>query len=359
MGRPRKGGNPLGLETRVYPHHGQFIYRHRDGSTELLGTDVDKANARARIYNDPEGSFGTVGHFLDLFIAEAKAGRLLKRRKPRTIEDYEEQAPFLKDKLGKLLPGHLVEHPEQLREYRDHRAAKVRANRELSLLSAMFTWLIQSGLAPGLRENPVALIERNPEKAKERYVEDHELAVALSIAVRPVYMAMRLAYVTLQRPADLLALSASTLKCKQVGGVSTEVLSVNQGKTGRTVNIVITDELREALYLITPPGEELGILRLTDTVTKIVPLVHQADGSGYTEDGLRAMLRRYCEKAGITPYGLMDVRAKGATDMYLRGVPLERIQLLMGHKSVTTTEIYIKRLLATVQVAQPNTQKSA
>jgi site-specific recombinase XerD len=44
----------------------------------------------------------------------------------------------------------------------------------------------------------------------------------------------------------------------------------------------------------------------------------------------------------------MDVRAKGATDMYLAGVSLEQIQMLMGHRSVQTAEIYVKRLLATV-----------
>ena len=55
----------------------------------------------------------------------------------------------------------------------------------------------------------------------------------------------------------------------------------------------------------------------------------------------------------------MDIRAKGATDMYLRGVPLERIQLLMGHKSVQTTEIYIKRLLQTISIAAPNAARIA
>ncbi|HMH17317.1 MAG TPA: hypothetical protein VK572_04120 [Burkholderiales bacterium] len=40
--------------------------------------------------------------------------------------------------------------------------------------------------------------------------------------------------------------------------------------------------------------------------------------------------------------------------MYLAGVPLERIQMLMRHKSVQTTEICIKRLLQTISVVQPN-----
>jgi site-specific recombinase XerD len=63
------------------------------------------------------------------------------------------------------------------------------------------------------------------------------------------------------------------------------------------------------------------------------------------------------KKAGVKTFGLMDVRAKGATDMYLAGVPLEHIQMLMGHRSVQTTEIYIKRLLATVSTVAPNSVK--
>jgi integrase len=83
-------------------------------------------------------------------------------------------------------------------------------------------------------------------------------------------------------------------------------------------------------------------------------MVHDLTGEGYTVDGIGAMIRRYCKKAGVKSFGLMDIRAKGATDMYLAGVPLERIQMLMRHKSVQTTEIYIKRLLQTISVMQPN-----
>jgi integrase len=359
VGRRRKGGNPLGLEKRLYPHHGQLWYRHRDGRPEALGKDVVKANAVAQVYNDPEGRHGTIGYFLDLYIAEAKARRLLKNKKPRTIKDYESQAPYLKEKLGKLLPTYLAEHQEEISNYRDARTAKVRGNRELSLLSAMYAWLLDKGLCPGLTRNPVDLVQRNPETPKARYVDDAEYRPVHSIAVRAVCMAMQLCYITLQRPGDVLRLGGAAVTTKTSGGTARRVLSVTQGKTGRTVNIELTDELEAALWMITRPGEELGKLQLTDKVTKIVPLVHKSDGSPYTEDGIHAMMRRYCIKAKVQVFGLMDLRAKGATDMYLRGVPLEKIQLLMGHKSVTTTEIYIKQLLATIQIAQPNSARGA
>ncbi len=56
----------------------------------------------------------------------------------------------------------------------------------------------------------------------------------------------------------------------------------------------------------------------------------------------------------LAPY---DMKAKGATDMFQSGVPLEQIQALCGHESVRTTEVYIKQHLTLV--VQPNERKIA
>jgi integrase len=45
----------------------------------------------------------------------------------------------------------------------------------------------------------------------------------------------------------------------------------------------------------------------------------------------------------IASFGFRDLKGKGATDMWLAGVPIESIQLLCGHKDKATTEIYIKQ----------------
>ena len=51
----------------------------------------------------------------------------------------------------------------------------------------------------------------------------------------------------------------------------------------------------------------------------------------------------------------MYLKGKGATDMFRAGTPIERIQHLLGHGSVTTTEVYIKARLP--DVAMPNMRK--
>lgn len=381
VGRRRKD-NPLGLEPRVTLKRNKLWYIHRPDANgkvrwEDLGTDVAKANERARVYNDPNGRYGTLGYFMDRHIADAKAGRLHKKRSPRTIRDNEVEAGWLKTVFDHVTPYELARDPSLITRYRDLRSkdqaptpenpagakgAPVRANRELSYLSTVFAWIIENQLCPGLTLNPVSLVARNPESPKERYVEDHEYNAVYGIAQRSVCMAMTIVYLTLQRPEDVLSLQPGAIRTKSVAGVSKRVLHVEQNKRGRIVDIEITPELEEALAMLTPPREH-------DTIERIQPyLIHDTgrrkrmkDGRiaspRYTVDGIGAMMRRYCKTASVQTFGLMDVRAKGATDMYLRGVPLEHIQMLMGHKSVTTTEIYIKQLLQTVQIATPNQLK--
>jgi integrase len=355
VGRKRKDGNPLGLERRVEFHHGQFRYLHRDGRKESLGADLKRANQRARLYNDPREDYGTVGYYLELFLADARAGRLPAGRKlsERTIADYDSETANIKiSPIGKLLPTEIVLEPNLLSEYRDRRVSdegkgQVQANHGLALLSSMFSWLIEKGHCPGLLVNPVKAIKRFARRPKDRYVEDHEYQPAYVEAIASVRMAMALVYSTLQRPSDVLGLPPSPARAKTVAGKQKRILPVRQSKTGRTVDIEVTPELEQMLGMLAPAPEE-KVVKLPTA------LVHGRGGKPYTEDGMAAMLRRYCIKAKVRPFGLMDVRAKGATDMYLRGVPLEQIQMLMGHKSVQTTEIYIKRLLGTISTVAPN-----
>jgi site-specific recombinase XerD len=120
-------------------------------------------------------------------------------------------------------------------------------------------------------------------------------------------------------------------------GREVRVLRISQGKT---VDIILAGDL-----------EKLVDEHLRES-TVWSPFVHTRAGKKYTYSGIAAMFRRYVRKTGLTDFGLYDIKGKGATDMYRAGVPLERIQHLLGHDRVTTTEIYIKARLP--DVATPN-----
>ena len=101
-------------------------------------------------------------------------------------------------------------------------------------------------------------------------------------------------------------------------------------------------------------GEELE--EILETGSNVVdldrPFVCTAGGERYTYDGAAAMFRRYVGACELKDFGPRDLRAKAATDLLLAGETLERIQHLLGHDSVTTTEKYIKARLP--NLVQPN-----
>lgn len=341
VGRKRKS-NPLGLPERTYWKHGQGWYVHRDGRWEPLGSDVAEVKRKGRLYNDPDSVYGTMAWYIDAFVIHCEKRVGLGTLAPRTYDDYKEAAELLKAYFGKMLPSSV--QPSHVGAYLDigaEHGRATRANRERATLSACFTWLIRAGDA-GVTVNPCRGVRRNPETPRSRYVEDAEYAAVHRIAHRSVRGAMGLVYRTLQRPGDVLRLTRANIVTKTAGGDEQRVLRLRQSKTGRLVEISLSPEIDVVLADLRGDRKDVAFMTI----------VHTGKGQAYTEDGFASMLRRYCKKAGVQSFGLQDIKAKGATDMYLAGVPLEQIQILCGHDSVTTTEIYIKRHMT--KVAAPN-----
>lgn len=350
MGR-RRADQSSGLEPRVYRNHGALFYVHRSGKWERLGTDVAEANAKARLYNDPEGQFGTMVYWLDTFLvhceARVKAGTLAQR----TLEDYTSAIKGTEEKPGALrtyfappvTPTDV--EPNMVQEFLDINAElgrPVPANREKACLSSCMGWLIRTGKVPGLVINPclrASGIKRNPESKRDRYVSHDEYREVWAQAPTSVRLMMELTYRTLQRPeSDIILWTTANLVTED----GQRRLSFRQGKTGKAMKIALTPALHEL------------IKGTSGTVAKLrQPLVHTRDGKAYTYDGLSAMLKRAIGKANevraekkiepMKPFGFRDLKGKGATDMWRADVPIETIQHLCGHEDKTTTEIYVKQ----------------
>lgn len=293
MGRPRKS-NPLNLPPRVYWKHGQFWYEHPGTRKwEALGSDVNKAKSFAA-----RGiSFGTITYWLGEFLAAQAIRVTTGDLSPRTHADYTANAEPLGLFFGRIEPKHVARYLDAGREM----GRAVRANREKACLSAMFTWLIRTGQG-GVTTNPCIGIRRNKEVKRTRYVEDDEMRRDLADAPESVRMLCELVYRTLQRHEDILNWTQANVLERD----GKRVLLNRQSKTGVNVDIEITQVLKKSHG---------------------VTLIHRRDGRKYSYDGLCAMLKR---------------RQRG-TDMKAKGVPLEQIQILCGHDSVTTTERYVKQ----------------
>jgi integrase len=339
VGRKRKDDS-LRLPRRTYVRAGTFYYAHADtGRWENLGKDHAAACKRADHYNDPTGTYGTMTWFLDQFIIDCEQRQAAGAIGARTVDDYRAALPKLKAFFGDMLPTEVS--GANVAEYLDigsKMGRPVSANRERAALSSCMSWMIRSSHG-GLQINPCmrhAGVVRNAETARDVYVEDAWYLAVYERAPATVRLMMELVYRTLQRPqVDVLAWTPANVQ-KKAGA---RVLHFRQSKTQRIMDIAVSGRLEELL-----DGAIGAVPQLRQ------PIVHTRDGEAYTYTGISAMLRRAQIKArrevsalaAMPSWGFRDLKGKGATDLWLAGEPIERIQMLCGHAKKTTTEIYVK-----------------
>ncbi|MBT8589612.1 tyrosine-type recombinase/integrase [Polynucleobacter paneuropaeus] len=320
MGRKRQ--SRFDLPPRVYEHHGSYWYRPRYDKPINLGKDLPLAKLKWAELEDPANERGSLASLLDWYLST-----VAPKKAPRTYADNLKEAVFLKNGLGHIPFRQL--RPHHVATYRDARAqdAPVRANREKALLSHVFTKAIERGWVD---VNPCAGVKRNSESKRERYIEDEEFWKVYNLAENSVQRLMMLIYRTAQRPEDLLKCGPGNIKKVRSGDKEIKVLRITQDKTGATVDVRIEGDLEDLV------NECLS--------GKIVHshFVHTRQGKRYTYSGITSMFTRYVKTSLVLDFGMYDLKGKAATDMYRSNVPLEQIQHLLGHKSVTTTERYIK-----------------
>jgi integrase len=366
MGRRRSNPDSC-LEPRVYEKHGAFYYVHRDGRWEQLSKDKEAANRKAKVYNDPEGLFGTIVYWMGRFLIECEARVKAGTMSQRTLDDYRNAIEVRKKKDGEdAVSGTLSTYfaapmtpedvtPNHVKRFLEIGAlAKraVQANREKACFSSFMSWLITTGEVPGLVTNPCLRgsgVKRNAEKKRERYVTHGEYRDVWEVASTAERTLMELTYRTLQRPESDIILWDTTHLVRDGGRTRLDFI---QHKTGRQHRIALSPALEQLLQV---PDGKVRQLR--------APLVARRDGRHYTYTGLLSMLNASIKVANerrkargiapMAPFGYRDLKGKGATDMYfIDKIPIEQIQQLLGHASKTTTEIYIKQRWR--ETAEPN-----
>ncbi len=183
--------------------------------------------------------------------------------------------------------------PHACAQYRDARTAKVRANRELALLSHIYNTGREWGVITC--DNPVTGVRKNKEKPREFYASDEIWSAVYAEAAPELKDAMDLAYLSAQRPADVLSMRA----IDAVG----EYLQVNQGKTTKKLRIKLTNsnganELGALVQRLLKQRKERGVRNPYLIVTE--------DGRNVTKAMLRLRFDEARRKAAAAAIEALD-----------------------------------------------------
>ncbi len=211
--------------------------------------------------------------------------------------------------------------PVHIYQYLDKHPHKTTANREIAVLSAVFTKAIRWGLT---ERNPCRGVERNKETPRDRYITDDELAQLKAVATPFIRAVIDLAYITALRKGDILKIRLSD--------ITEEGLIITQQKTGAKQCYTWTPALRQAI-------DNAKALPRRTVIS--MHLFSTRSGKPYTTSGFDSVWQRIVKKSGLKNLHFHDIRAKSLTDASrLHGK--DHAQAMAGHASVTMTERYIK-----------------
>lgn len=332
MGRPRTLN--LHLPPRMRIRKGRYYYdtQGKPRKEIPLGADYGAAlvkwaelEGKGRI---PSSTAPTFGMAWDRYKRDVLPGKA-PRTQSDNLDEIAHLLPVFKDG-----PLHLIK-PSHVREYMDNRGkvAKTRANREKALLSHIFNMARAWGYTDA--PNPCAGIKGFSEPGRDKYVEEAEFRAVYVLACVPVRNAMDLAYLTGQRPADVLKTT--------VADVQAGFLRVVQGKTGKKLRIALEGELGRLVQTLMPPKTgkvvSMHLIRNEDeqhltysALAQRFQDIRAAAIKQATEQGQHALA------AQLRSFQFRDLRAKAGSDM----PSLKAAQDLLGHESATMTEHYIR-----------------
>lgn len=217
--------------------------------------------------------------------------------------------------------------PEHIKQYQRWRKDKpCKANLEIRVFNAIFNFALENEYIKSL--NPSTHVKSLPLKKRDVYVEDHIFNAVHDCANELVRDLMDLAYITGQRPIDLVSIHSSQ--------IYNGILHITQQKTKTKLRFLIEGKLEEILnkYL-----NKEGFLFKNNKRERL------------TRETLTFMFKKVKEKAiikypelaeDINIFQFRDIRAKSGTDAYLiedREIARERL----GHTSVNMTNRYIRK----------------
>ena len=308
-----------------------------------LGLDLYEAKVKwAKLeYKNPPKIVRNMGEVFDRYEA-----RIIPGKKPRTQQDNLKELKQLR-KAFENAPIEAIT-PQVVAQYRDARTAKIRANREIALLSHVFTIAREWGMTD--KANPCAGVRRNKETPRDFYADSAVWDAVFAQAAQELKDAMQLAYLTGQRPADVLKISINDL--------SDEFLMVGQGKTQKRLRISLRhEEIKTKLsHFIDDLLERRSLagIRNSKLITNAggLRMSSQMLRNRWDEARLKAAKQAVADDnhelaASIRQFQFRDIRPKAASE-----IGLEHASRLLGHSKEEITRKVYRRIGEVVRPTQ-------
>jgi integrase len=293
-----------------------------------LGTDI---NAAKRKWAELDCMPAPDETGLMRWIFSEYAREEIPGKSPGTQRNYKANIAMLDSVFGEMHidsiePGHVA----QYRKLRSKKAPVV-ANREIALLSAIFNFARDAGYTA--KGNPCRGVRKNKETPRDYYAEDDVLDAVRACACQEMRDALDLAYLTGQRPADVLKMRWADIR--------DGALEIRQNKTAKRLRIAVEGALSALLSGI----RSRAVAGMTIVATANgQPLTNHMRRSRF--DAARAQAAENAVAAGdmvlaarIRQFQMRDTRAKTATDTDT----LEHASELLGHTDKAVTRKVYRR----------------
>lgn len=204
------------------------------------------------------------------------------------------------------------------------------ANKERKNLMAAWNWGAKFRDFP--KPNPFQLVDKFPHDPKAHYVPPLEDFIkVLNIATGQDKVMLITLFHTAARKGEIFK-----LKWEDVDFVNQRIKLKTRKRKGGSLEqdwLPMTDQLAEALK-----NHKLN------AINQWVFFAHEQKHYGKPFKVRRHWPKNLCKLAGVKPFGCHGIRGLASSVMAQKNVPMKAIQQLLRHKSLSTTERYIRSL---------------
>lgn len=252
-----------------------------------------------------------------------------RKYSPITIESYKSDLvkfrDFIKKDLKKATKQDIKKFNESLEEYN----AKTKA-RILSTLNSFFRFMV---ITNRIKENPSeAIVYPKIGKHIPNILSEEEIDILLDIEVKDFYTARNKALLELMYSSGLRVSEVINLVPNDIDLMDNTVRTVGKGNKERIIPIgdYATNALRVYINEYLPVKREAKQLFVNNHYKKM------------TRQGVFIMLKKLAKEKGIKKdFSPHTLRHSFASHLLSHGADLRSIQEMLGHSSISTTEIYL------------------